>query len=192
VLGETLTCVPSGFTGNGVALSYEWLREGALIGGAGAAAYELVAADVGHDVACRVTARNSAGDADSTSDAVTVGTAAAGPQGPMGPIGPTGPQGPAGPPGTFPDLRITCEIGSKREIECVLRVLDSGAKAKASKASFRVAGSKKTAKARGRKTLRAVIKGGRRSDRVIVRFTRGKANVRVVVPVGKTIRTKTR
>ena len=45
---------------------------------------------------------------------------------------------------------------------------------------------------RGRKTLRAVIKGGRRSDRVIVRFTRGKANVRVVVPVGKTVRTKTR
>jgi len=46
-------------------------------------------------VACRVTASNSAGDADSTSDALTV-SAAGGAQGPAGPAGPSGPAGPAG------------------------------------------------------------------------------------------------
>ena len=33
-VGETLTCIPSGFTGDNVTLSYQWLRDGAAIGGA--------------------------------------------------------------------------------------------------------------------------------------------------------------
>ena len=103
VVGETLTCIPSGFSGNGVELAYEWLRDGAVIAGADEAGYELADADLGREVACRVTATNSAGDADSTSDALTVSAAGgtqgpAGPEGPAGPAGPAGPTGPAGPP----------------------------------------------------------------------------------------------
>jgi hypothetical protein len=60
------------------------------------------------------------------------------------------------------------------------------------KASFRVAGSRKSTTARGRRTVRGVIKGGSRSDRVVVRYVRGGAKVRVVVPLGKTIKAKAR
>ena len=88
VVGQALTCVPSGREGGGD-LSYEWLRNGVAISGASADSYTLVAADVGRGVACRVTATNSAGNADSTSEAVTVSAAG----------GTPGPQGPAGPPG---------------------------------------------------------------------------------------------
>ena len=39
VVGRTLTCIPSGFSGNGVRLSYQWLRNGAAIAGATGATY---------------------------------------------------------------------------------------------------------------------------------------------------------
>src|SRR4051794_30161308 len=122
VVGETLTCLPSGFSGNGVSLSYQWLRDGSPIGGATGSSYVPTNGDVGRDVSCRVTAANSAGDADSTSDVVTVGTAAAGPQGPAGPVGPVGPvgtagpQGPAGPAGSGPTFTVKCTKGKKKQI----------------------------------------------------------------------------
>ncbi|MET0768431.1 MAG: M14 family zinc carboxypeptidase, partial [Solirubrobacteraceae bacterium] len=50
-VGETLTCVPSGFSGNGVELGYEWLRDGTAIAGADEASYALADADQGREVA---------------------------------------------------------------------------------------------------------------------------------------------
>ncbi|HWT91757.1 MAG TPA: M14 family zinc carboxypeptidase, partial [Solirubrobacteraceae bacterium] len=95
-VGQTLTCVPTGFTGNGVALTYVWLRDGQAIPNATQAIHDLGPADLGREVACHVTAANSAGDADSTSAGVTI-AASPGPKGDQGVPGPGGPAGPAGP-----------------------------------------------------------------------------------------------
>ena len=109
VVGETLTCVPSGFSGNGVDITLRVAaRRHRDRRRRPAATYVPVDADIGHDVGCRVTATNSAGDADSTSDALTVSSASEGPQGrpdgsrPVrtGPTGPTGPTAPTGPHGS--------------------------------------------------------------------------------------------
>ncbi len=122
VLGGTLTCVASGFSGNGVAVSYEWLRDGQVIGGASSDSYRPVAADVGRDVSCRVIARNSAGNADSTSEGLTVSTAAQGPEGPTGPTGPTGPSGPVVQPSRAESVTVACRTRHKRKrITCMVR-----------------------------------------------------------------------
>ena len=63
---------------------------------------------------CRVTASNSAGDADSASDAVTVSSAAAGAEGPQGPQGPAGPAGPQGPPGAATTVTVRGTKAKKR------------------------------------------------------------------------------
>ncbi len=78
--GETLTCAPGEWTGNPTpALTYAWLRDGTPIAGAEASTYEATSADVGHEVACKVTGTNSVGSASATSAAVTVAAAFAAP-----------------------------------------------------------------------------------------------------------------
>ena len=99
VVGETLTCNNGGFLNAPDSYTFEWLSNGMPIVGATGASYIPVMGDVGTQIACRITAVNSAGDADATSDSRTVGTAAAGPAGGGGSNGPAGPAGPAGPPG---------------------------------------------------------------------------------------------
>jgi hypothetical protein len=201
VLGETLTCIPSGFSGNGVQLTYEWLRDGAAIGGATAATYVPVEVDLGRDVSCRVTATNSAGDADSTSEALTVSTASAGPQGPPGPQGPTGPTGPQGPTGPrgpagpqgpageVPTIRVSCRLEKQKEIVCVVSTDDDARRT--AKASIRVVGSKQRATARGRGRVRVRLNTRsrvRRSARVEVRYVSAKTTGRAVVRLGKAVR----
>ena len=112
-VGEELTCIPSGFSGNGVELAYEWLRDGAAVTGADEATYTLVAADQGYGVSCRVTATNSAGDADSTSRAVTVSDA-------------SGPAGPPGPPGSA-TVRTERPAPPVRPVRPVRKVRGAGA-----------------------------------------------------------------
>jgi hypothetical protein len=143
VVGERLTCIPSGFSGNGVQLTYQWLRDGADVPGATSASYVAQEADLGRDVSCRVTAANSAGDADSTSDALAVSSASAGARGPSGPEGPSGPGGPSGaegpsgprgpggavlggqagsPAGDELTLRIWCKVrNQRRQVLCQVR-----------------------------------------------------------------------
>jgi zinc carboxypeptidase/Big-like domain-containing protein len=94
--GRTLTCLNGGFLNEPTEYRYEWLRNGRPIAGATAVSYTTTANDLGRELRCRITAINSAGDADATSDFVIV---SGGPQGPTGPSGPTGPQGPQGPQG---------------------------------------------------------------------------------------------
>jgi beta-propeller uncharacterized protein DUF5122 len=55
--------------------SYRWLVDGAVVDGATAAGLALGAAELGHALACEVTASNSAGAGVATSAAVTVGVA---------------------------------------------------------------------------------------------------------------------
>jgi hypothetical protein len=210
-VGEELTCIPSGFSGNGVDLSYEWLRSGVVIDGADEATYTLVAADQGRAVACRVTATNSAGDADSTSDAVVVSGASgpAGPPGPPGPPGPAGengedgepgppgaegPRGRRGPRGRAADIEVTCRLvgRDKDEIRCRVRSADDDRSA--ARVSIRLAGSQKRARGRGARTVRVGLKSNRRIGRrakVIVRYQRNGATTRAVVRLGRTVTVKT-
>ena len=177
-VGETLTCIPSGFSGNGVELAYEWLRDGAAIAGADEAGYELADADLGREVACRVTASNSAGDADSTSDALTV-SAAGGTQGPAGPEGPAG---------ETPIVRIRCKQVTRRKIECVVRV--KGATAKTT-ATARVKGARSSVTRRGTGKVRLRVTSRKRvskSTRVVVRYTAGSTEGRVIVGLGKQVK----
>jgi Ca2+-binding RTX toxin-like protein len=67
--GATLTCAPGRWTGAS-SFAYQWLRDGkpATTG----PTYRPAAADIGHTLACTVTATNAAGGAGATSTAVRV------------------------------------------------------------------------------------------------------------------------
>lgn len=58
--GETLSCDPGTWQGAS-AFTYQWLRNGAVIGGAAADEYTLAAADEGNAIQCEVTATNAGG-----------------------------------------------------------------------------------------------------------------------------------
>jgi PQQ-like domain len=69
VLGEALSCSEGSWTGNPPpTLAYQWLRDGQPIAGASAAVYTIQNADQGHTLACQVTATNSAGSEQATSN----------------------------------------------------------------------------------------------------------------------------
>jgi hypothetical protein len=69
--GQALTCRP-GASGNGIALSYAWLRDTRGIAGAGGAVYFVGYEDVSHHLQCRVTATTAAGSLSANSAFVTV------------------------------------------------------------------------------------------------------------------------
>jgi hypothetical protein len=170
VVGRTLTCIPSGFSGNGVRLSYQWLRNGAAIAGATREAYVPVAADIGRGVSCRVTATNSAGNADSTSEALIVSAAAA--------------------RKVRVTIRVTCKLTKKKDVVCVVRRDDAR---RWVKATIRVVGSKGRATARGRGRARVRLDTRsrvRRGDRVEVRYASGGVQGRTVVRLGRSVTLK--
>jgi hypothetical protein len=51
---------------------YQWLRDGSAISGAGSVSYLVQSADLGHGLACEVTATNAAGHETGKSASVTV------------------------------------------------------------------------------------------------------------------------
>ncbi len=82
-VGDLLSCSNGSWTGeNELTLAvgwpltspfaYQWLRDGVPIAGATSAAYLVQAADVGHGLACEVSATNSAGHASARSNPVAV------------------------------------------------------------------------------------------------------------------------
>jgi hypothetical protein len=171
VVGRTLTCIPSGFSGNGVRLGYQWLRNGAAIAGATREAYVPVAADIGRGVSCRVTATNSAGNADSTSEALIVSAAS------MRKV-------------VRINIDITCKLTKKRDVVCVVRRDDAR---RWVKATIRVVGSKGRATARGRGKARVRLDTRsrvRRGDRVEVRYASGGVQGRTVVRLGRSVMLK--
>lgn len=71
VVGNTLSCSNGTWTNSPTAFVHQWLRNGNPIPGAAAATYPVVEADVGQQVACRVTASNAGGNSQArTSNAV--------------------------------------------------------------------------------------------------------------------------
>ena len=74
-VGGTLACSPGSWSGDPAPVfDYQWLRDGAAIAGAAAAAasYTVSLEDQGHALSCRVTARNVAGTASARSDELRV------------------------------------------------------------------------------------------------------------------------
>lgn len=73
-VGRTLTTTPGFWSFPGLTHSYQWLRNGSPIPGAGAASYRLADSDAGRRISVRVDGRNASGVASTTSaqtDAVT-------------------------------------------------------------------------------------------------------------------------
>jgi hypothetical protein len=70
--GSTLSCTMGTWTNVPSSYAYQWLRNGVAIAGATANTHVVVAADVGTDVSCEVTATNSYGDASSISNIIAV------------------------------------------------------------------------------------------------------------------------
>jgi hypothetical protein len=72
-VGSTLLCFKGVWTGiPKPTFTYTWLRDGRPIAGATETKYLVQAADAGHALACRVTAKNSQGEASATSASVTI------------------------------------------------------------------------------------------------------------------------
>jgi hypothetical protein len=67
--GRTVTCDPGTWTGS-PSLGYQWLRDGAVLGGRTEPSYRVRGGDVGHRLACRVTATNADGVGTATSATV--------------------------------------------------------------------------------------------------------------------------
>jgi hypothetical protein len=77
-VGQTLQCAIGSWTGIPKLLyTQQWLRDGAAIAGATTATYVVQAGDVGHSLACQVTATNELGSASAISNAVAVPAAGA-------------------------------------------------------------------------------------------------------------------
>ncbi len=70
-VGETLSC-DEGSWANGPTFTYEWLRNGAAIGGQTAQTHTVVAEDEGATVQCRVTASNANGVTQAVAERVVV------------------------------------------------------------------------------------------------------------------------
>ena len=185
VVGETLTCLPSGFSGNGVELTYAWLRDGAAIAGATGASYVPTAADVGRSVSCRVTATRTA-----RRRGLDLGRG----DGLHGRRGSPGPQGPAGPA----DCRAR-PAPSRRSPSRARRRRSGRSSAWSPRGpadlarhdSIRKTGTSKTItrRARGRMTVRLnTTKTIGRNTRVVVRYTNATWSAGVVVRLGKTTR----
>lgn len=99
VVGQALSCSLGTWSGT-PALARQWLRAGEPVPGATGETYALGSADLGTQVACRVTATGTDGETEAASNAVVpVPVGATGPTGPTGDTGPTGPGGSTGPTG---------------------------------------------------------------------------------------------
>ena len=72
-VGSILTTTNGSWSGSlPITYTYQWLRNGSNIGGATSSTYTLVTADTSNVISCRVTATNSVGSANATSNSLTI------------------------------------------------------------------------------------------------------------------------
>jgi hypothetical protein len=72
-VGSILTTTNGSWSGSlPITYTYQWLRNGSNIGGETSSTYTLVTADTSNVVSCRVTATNSVGSANATSNSLTI------------------------------------------------------------------------------------------------------------------------
>ena len=114
-------------------------------------------------------------------------TVVAGPPGPPGPAGPAGPVGPKGDKGDTPNVRITCDLsGDGRSITCTISAApDTDAKLKG---AVRVQNTKRTVTRSGTGAVKVKFKAAkklRKTQKLVVNVTSGKATKQFTVRVGK-------
>jgi hypothetical protein len=73
-VGATLHCTMGNWTNQPTSYGYQWLRSGAAIAGATTNSYTTVSADNGTNISCNVTATNSFGSGNSTSNSIQITT----------------------------------------------------------------------------------------------------------------------
>lgn len=194
IVGKTLSCITGGFLNTPTSFTYEWLRNGRVIDGADKTTYTLTNADLGRLVACKITARNSAGDADVTSEGLFVSAGAATGSGLVAGAGalaaapaPVATRAPAAKP-RAKRVSVRCRSVSKRRgVRCTVR----GTKGQRMRSTIRLAGSKAKKSRSGRGTVRVTLRRRariKRSARVVVDVRAGKAAARLKVRVGRTAR----
>lgn len=71
-VGQTLSVTNGTWSYSPTRYAYQWLRSGAVIGGATASTYLLGAIDSGQSLSCAVTATNAAGSTQAFSNAIAV------------------------------------------------------------------------------------------------------------------------
>jgi hypothetical protein len=76
-VGGTLTCTNGNWTGEPTSYAYRWQSDGAAIVGASASSYVVAEGDVGHSLACVVTATNASGSTQAPPSNAVIAAAAA-------------------------------------------------------------------------------------------------------------------
>jgi hypothetical protein len=88
--GATITCSTGTWTASPTSYLFEWLVDGKSLGpGAASSSHVITAAELGHQLSCRVTASNAAGSGQATSEAIVPGNGSGGGPGPGGPGSPS-------------------------------------------------------------------------------------------------------
>lgn len=72
IVGDVLSSTLGNWTNEPTTYTHQWLRAGVAIPGALSSTYTLVAADVGNNIACEVTAINSFGTGSAISNEIAV------------------------------------------------------------------------------------------------------------------------
>jgi Collagen triple helix repeat (20 copies) len=147
-VGRPQTCTAGAWSPTLQTVARQWLRDGTPIPSATGQSYVPAGADLGHALACRVTATFTAllTDVIADSDPVTIASPETGPTGATGPTGPTGSAGVAGTAGTagatgpqgFPgtpgpagrDAKVTCAAKKakkgKTRVTCQVKLVAAG------------------------------------------------------------------
>jgi hypothetical protein len=140
-VGLLLTCEPGTWT-TSPTYAYGWLRDGTSV--ASGQTYTPVAADLGRQLTCEVTATNGEGSSHAVSAAVVpVMTGPAGPSGPQGATGDTGSKGAAGEPGAKGDTGSKGDPGAAGPIGPAGARGPQGNRGKSAAVTCKVTGSKK-------------------------------------------------
>ena len=186
-VGEQMGCISGGFLNSPKTLTYAWLRNGTAITGATAASYTLTDADLGRTIACRVTASNDAGTADSTSESLVVSPAIApafSPTPAPAAVAPLAAAAPAPKKAASLAFKATCKLAkSRKSVACTV---SSNSTAKFS-GSVRLQGSKlakasKSGKRKVKLTLRST-KALKKGQKVVLTLKSGKTTKRITAKV---------
>jgi hypothetical protein len=197
--GRALMCAGAAFDNPPFDLSYEWLRNGNPIAGESSQSYVAIAADLGKELRCRVTATNPAeegANADATSDFVVVTAGAQGPSGPVGPAGPAGPPGPRGARGPRGHtVLVSCRL-TRNERAVVCRLRTARATSARLTATIRIVGRGGRETATGRRGMVTVrLRSNRpvaRKAKVAVRAAISGSSARMRVPLTGNVRIRIR
>jgi hypothetical protein len=170
-----MTCVNGGFLNSPRSYSYAWLRNGTTISGPTAASYTLTDADLGRTIACRMSATNSAGTADATSEALYVSAPAPAPAAVAAPEPKTTTAAPvATKKAASLKFKASCKLAaSHKSIVCTV---STSAKTKFS-GTVRLAGKTASVSRKGTGKVKLTLRSSKKlkkGQKVVLKITSGK------------------